>query len=160
MRAEIHHPCSFQDLPMLPLLETGVEIMTSKYMTSVNLDEETSQIAKQLPNRSAFFRECLRRWATAQATDHMHPTESPRCYPHSKMGVCPLCWPNGIINSEDWKYYRQMCREGHNMEEWADERIQTTGWSIPTENVRVKAGVKRSFRGKIADRIRALFRSG
>lgn len=135
----------------------------SKWMTSVNLDEETAQIAKMLPNRSAFIRECLRRWANAQATTHLHPTESPRCYPHSKKGVCPLCWPNGIPSVEDWKYYREMNRQAWNMEEWIDERIEPVhGWTLPDleKTRRLKGGVKRSFMGKIADRIKALFRSG
>jgi len=142
--------------------------MSSKWMTSVNLDEETAAIAKSMPNRSAFIRECLRRWANAQATNHIHPTESPRCYPHSRNGVCPLCWPNGIPSVEDWKYYREMNRQAWNMEEWIDERIESShSWNLPTsndlsqiKNRPLQGGVKRSFRGKIADRIKALFRFG
>ena len=106
--------------------------MSKSYRTSINLDEHTSEIIKKMPNRSAFMRECIRRWHASISTHHLHPTEAPRCYPHSKLGVCPICWPNGIISAEDWKYYRQLSREGQNMEGWADEKlIQTYAWDLP-----------------------------
>lgn len=109
----------------------------ANYRTSINLDEETSEIVKQMPNRSYFMRECVRRWHAAQATTHIHPTEVPRCYPHSKLGVCPLCWPNGIIGSEDWKHYRVMSREGFDMEKWADERLVARfAWELPPPQAR------------------------
>jgi len=109
------------------------------WRTSINLDEQTSRIAKKMPNRSAFMRECIRRWHAAQSTTHIHPTETPRCYPHSTRGVCPICWPNGILGQEDWKYYRGMTREGQNMENWANERlIREYAWELPPEIERTR----------------------
>lgn len=82
--------------------------MNEKHITSVSLCAETEKIAQQMPNRSAFFRECLRRWNAANAETHIHPTETARCYPHSRLGLCPLCWPDGAPTHDQWKYYRQM----------------------------------------------------
>jgi hypothetical protein len=127
------------------------------WRTSINLDEETHRIAKTMPNRSAFMRECIRRWHAAQSTTHIHPVkDAPRCYPHSKNGVCPLCWPNGILSTEDWKYYRLMSGQGHNLEEWANENIiRTYSWDLPQEIEKrpskggVKAFLRRFLRLKV-----------
>ena len=100
----------------------------SPWMTSVNLDQETKAISEKLTNRSEFIRECLRRWNAAQSRTHLHPRPGlPRCFPLSKKGVCPLCWPNGPLNREDFFYYQRMSKAGHNVEGWADERISELG---------------------------------
>tara|TARA_R110000824_G_scaffold1294_1_gene6742 strand:+ start:348 stop:845 length:498 start_codon:yes stop_codon:yes gene_type:complete len=75
--------------------------------TSINLDDETAEIAKRLGNRSEFVRECLRRWNAWDTGAHVHPTETDKCFPLSRKGVCLLCWPDGPPLSEDWKYYRE-----------------------------------------------------
>ena len=139
------------------------------WRTSINLDEETHRIAKTMPNRSAFMRECIRRWYASQSTTHIHPVkDAPRCYPHSRKGVCPLCWPNGILSSKDWKYYRLMSGQGketfldvetgtlHNLEEWVNENIiRTHSWDLPQEIEKrpskggVKAVLRRFLRLKV-----------
>jgi len=78
----------------------------TKHITSINLDEETERIAKNLDNRSAFMRECLRRWNAFETSTHVHPTETPKCYPSSKSGLCQICWPDGPPPHESWLYYR------------------------------------------------------
>jgi len=75
--------------------------------TSINLDDETYEIAKRLGNRSEFVRECLRRWNAHDQATHIHPTETDRCLPWSKKGCCILCWPYGPPDVKDWKYYRE-----------------------------------------------------
>ena len=75
--------------------------------TSINLDDETAEIAKRLGNRSEFVRECLRRWNAWDTGAHVHPTETDKCFPHSKRGCCLICWPDGPPSLEDWKYYRE-----------------------------------------------------
>jgi len=83
--------------------------MNEKHITSVSLDAETEKIAKMMPNRSAFFRECLRRWNAIESNTHIHPqTGLARCYPFSSKGLCPLCWPYGPPSHDQWLYYRQM----------------------------------------------------
>ena len=54
--------------------------------TSINLDEETYEIAKRLGNRSEFVRECLRRWHAWDTGAHVHPTNSDKCFPLSRKG--------------------------------------------------------------------------
>ena len=78
----------------------------TKHITSINLDAETSEIAKRMGNRSHFVRECLRRWNALQSTTHIHPTTTPKCFPSSNKGVCPICWPDGAPPHEAWLYYR------------------------------------------------------
>ncbi len=81
--------------------------MNDKHITSVSLCAETEKIAKMMPNRSAFFRECLRRWYAIESNSHIHQTNTARCYPFSSKGLCPLCWPYGPPSHEQWMYYRQ-----------------------------------------------------
>lgn len=90
---------------------------TDSRISSVNLDDETWEIAKSMPNFSSFVRECLIRWryeAQVDKSRHLHPMKigrNPRtsqykfelCYPHSKLGLCLLCWPDGAPTAEDWK---------------------------------------------------------
>jgi len=73
--------------------------------TSINLDEETYEIAKRLGNRSEFVRECLRRWHAWDTGAHVHPTNSDKCFPLSRKGCCNLCWPDGPPPKDDWRYY-------------------------------------------------------
>ena len=81
--------------------------MSSNFMTSINLDEETSEIAKRLTNRSEFVRECLRRWNAFDLAEHVHPNETDKCMPLTKKGCCILCWPHGPPTKADWLYYRE-----------------------------------------------------
>ncbi len=74
-------------------------------ITSISLDDETFKIAQSMPNKSAFMRECLKRWYALETGTHIHPTKSPLCFPYSKRGVCSLCWPDGIPPLADWKYF-------------------------------------------------------
>lgn len=90
---------------------------TDSRVSSVSLTDETWEIAKSMPNFSSFVRECLIRWryeAQVDKSRHLHPMQigrNPRtnhieytvCYPHSKLGLCLLCWPNGAPTSGDWK---------------------------------------------------------
>jgi hypothetical protein len=73
--------------------------------TSINLDDETAEIAKRLGNRSEFVRECLRRWNAWDTGTHVHPTTSDKCFPNSRKGCCIICWPDGPPPLDDWKYY-------------------------------------------------------
>ena len=73
--------------------------------TSINLDQETYEIAKRLGNRSEFVRECLRRWNAWDSGTHVHPTISDKCFPGSRRGCCLICWPDGPPDLSDWKYY-------------------------------------------------------
>ncbi len=75
--------------------------------SSVALDEETYQISRRVGNFSEFVRECLRRWNAYDLGEHVHPTETDKCYPYSKKGCCILCWPDGPPGKEDWRYYRE-----------------------------------------------------
>ena len=52
VRSEIHDSHTQQNQPLLSLLEAGVEIMSNNRRTSINLDNETHEIAKRLGNRS------------------------------------------------------------------------------------------------------------
>ena len=79
----------------------------TKHITSISLDEETAKIASNLGNRSAFMRECLRRWNALETSTHIHPTVTPKCYPSSKAGLCQICWPHGAPPHEAWLYYVQ-----------------------------------------------------
>tara|TARA_B100000035_G_C20734948_1_gene437156 strand:+ start:26 stop:505 length:480 start_codon:yes stop_codon:yes gene_type:complete len=79
------------------------------YVTSVRLCERSRKIAKQLPNLSAFVRECILyeagRW---QIGDHVQPAMMDSigvCNPMSNMGCCPLCWPDGKPLQREWKDY-------------------------------------------------------
>jgi hypothetical protein len=132
-------------------------------MTSVNLDEETSKIAKMLPNRSEFIRECLRRWYAAQIDGHIEPERHKRigsCWPHAKAGVCQICWPNGVLSPDDWKYYLETLKhhgKSAGLEEWKNERLIPVTWEIPTKipkKTRLQTGVKASKWAKIANRIK------
>jgi len=77
----------------------------NNHRTSINLDDETSEIAKRLGNRSEFVRECLRRWNAWDTKAHVHPTISDKCFPRSRKGCCVLCWPDGPPDLPEWKYY-------------------------------------------------------
>jgi hypothetical protein len=77
----------------------------NNHLTSINLDDETSEIAKRLGNRSEFVRECLRRWNAWDTKAHVHPTISDKCFPRSRKGCCVLCWPDGPPDLPEWKYY-------------------------------------------------------
>jgi len=77
----------------------------NNHRTSINLDDETSEIAKRLGNRSEFVRECLRRWNAWDTKAHVHPTISDKCFPLSRRGCCVLCWPDGPPDLPEWKYY-------------------------------------------------------
>ena len=77
----------------------------NNHRTSINLDDETSEIAKRLGNRSEFVRECLRRWNAWDTKAHVHPTISDKCFPLSRKGCCVLCWPDGPPDLPEWKYY-------------------------------------------------------
>lgn len=79
----------------------------NNHRTSINLDDETSEIAKRLGNRSEFVRECLRRWNAWDTKAHVHPTETDKCFPFSKKGCCILCWPDGPPEKDAWGYYRE-----------------------------------------------------
>ena len=139
------------------------------YMTSVNLDQETSKIAKMLPNRSEFIRECLRRWYAAKIDGHIEPQRHQRigsCWPHAKAGVCKICWPNGVLSPDDWKYYQETLKhhgKSAGLEEWKNERLIPVTWEIPfssdleRENLPLQTGVKASKWAKIANRIKGLF---
>ena len=77
----------------------------NNHRTSINLDDETSEIAKRLGNRSEFVRECLRRWNAWDTKAHVHPTISDKSFPLSRKGCCALCWPDGPPDLPEWKYY-------------------------------------------------------
>ena len=77
----------------------------NNHRTSINLDDETSEIAKRLGNRSEFVRECLRRWNAWDTKAHVHPTISDKCFPLSRKGCCVLCWPDGPPDLPEWMYY-------------------------------------------------------
>ena len=77
----------------------------NNHRTSINLDDETAEIAKRLGNRSEFVRECLRRWNAWDTKAHVHPTISDKCFPRSRKGCCVLCWPDGPPDLPEWKYY-------------------------------------------------------
>ena len=77
----------------------------NNHRTSINLDDETAEIAKRLGNRSEFVRECLRRWNAWDTKAHVHPTISDKCFPLSRKGCCVLCWPDGPPDLPEWKYY-------------------------------------------------------
>lgn len=85
------------------------EYERGSYVTSVRLCERSRKIAKQLPNLSAFVRECIlyeaARW---QIGDHTQPTLQEKigvCNPMSTKGCCPLCWPDGKPDPGKWKQY-------------------------------------------------------
>jgi len=110
-------------------------------ISSVNLDEETQAISKRVGNFSEFVRECLRRWNTHDTATHVHPTETPKCYPDSKRGCCLICWPQGRPNKNDWFYFRDTGRNGGDyavkwIEEKARESNRSPEFQIPTGNVK------------------------
>jgi len=79
------------------------------YVTSVRLCERSRKIAKQLPNLSQFVRECILyeagRWNIGE---HVQPGSMEQigvCNPMSQMGCCPLCWPDGKPEANQWKQY-------------------------------------------------------
>tara|TARA_Y100000361_G_scaffold141758_1_gene147122 strand:- start:1986 stop:2462 length:477 start_codon:yes stop_codon:yes gene_type:complete len=79
-------------------------------ITSINLDEETKQIAKRVGNFSGFVRDCLRRWNAYDLGEHLQPERADielgkKCFPEHKRGCCVLCWPDGSPRKEDWTYY-------------------------------------------------------
>ena len=79
-------------------------------ITSINLDEETKEIAKKVGNFSGFVRECLRRWHAYETGTHIQQEskavqEGKKCYPRHKKGCCVICWPDGAPHHEDWMYY-------------------------------------------------------
>ena len=79
-------------------------------ITSINLDEETKEIAKRVGNFSGFVRECLRRWNAYDLGEHLQPERADielgkKCFPAHKRGCCILCWPHGAPRKEDWTYY-------------------------------------------------------
>lgn len=159
VRAEVHDPRSLKDRAVLSLLETGVATMKNKNkITSVSLDPETYAIAKSMDNRSAFIRECFRRWYQHENTSHLHPTETNKCYPHSKKGRCLICWPNGIPSQQDWLYYRETGRGGQPYaDDWIDSKVESSEFPIPREFHRKLAddsGVKRSFMQKFLAKLR------
>ena len=121
------------------------EILTSKFMTSINLDEQTSKIAKMLPNRSEFVRECLRRWYAAQTQEHLDPIRQSKlgkCWPHAKVGACSICWPRGIPTNEDWIYYSDTLKRhgpSASLENWLEERLLEHSWQVPLEVSKIDA---------------------
>ena len=131
-------------------------------MTSVNLDEQTSKIAKMLPNRSEFIRECLRRWYAAQIDGHIEPERHKRigsCWPYAKAGVCQIGWPNGVLSPDDWKYYLDTLKihgDSQRLEDWKKERLIPVTWDIPVpgnEKIPLNRGVKASNWTKIKNLI-------
>ena len=110
--------------------------------TSINLDEETAEIAKRLGNRSEFVRECLRRWTAWDTGTHVHPNETDKCFPHSRRGCCLLCWPHGPPLLDDWKYYRESggtIVTGQTKNEDAYNPIFATDQPYPNEWIEGKA---------------------
>jgi hypothetical protein len=111
VQAEVHDGHTQQNQPLLSLLEAGVETMSdNNRRTSINLDDETHEIAKRLGNRSEFVRECLRRWNAWDTGTHVQPERSEidlgkKCFPKHKKGSCVICWPDGPPHPEDWSYY-------------------------------------------------------
>ena len=101
MRTEVHHPRSFQDQSLLPLLGPGVEVMRKSKVTTVSLDEKTLVISKTLPNFSHFVREALLRHHATTLNQSGCPYEVKehfldRCIPrpHNRPH-CFTCWPFG-----------------------------------------------------------------
>ena len=110
------------------------------HRSSVNLDKDTAEIAKLIPNRSAFIRECIRRWYTEvyMENEHIHPTITSFCYPYSSKGVCQVCWPDGMPSKKDWLYYREMWKhDPPKMDKWImDQDLNDPrefGFIIPKE---------------------------
>jgi len=95
--------------------------MSKPIVTSVSLDEETKEIASQMPNFSGFVRECLRRWrneAIADNNRHIHPIErngETICYPYSKKGICGLCWSEGIPTQDQWNQFVRTPQARHSL---------------------------------------------
>ena len=170
MRSDVHDISNAVGRPslLLPLLGSGVETMTdANRRTSINLDDETYEIAKRLGNRSEFVRECLRRWNAHDQATHIHPTETDRCLPWSKKGCCILCWPYGPPDVKDWKYYREsggkvvvgqtpqgnpiMDNNVSYANDWIDEKArdanQIRDFAIPTEERFQKSRKSISSRG-------------
>ena len=81
------------------------------HITSINLDAETVEISATMRkvgmNRSAFVRECLRRWNSKNNGAHIAPNSSPKCFPFSRSGLCEQCWPVGPPLLEHWQYYKE-----------------------------------------------------
>ena len=77
----------------------------NNHRTSINLDNETAEIAKRRGNRSEVVREGLRRWNAWDTKAHVHPTISDKCFPLSRKGCCVLCWPDGPPDLPEWMYY-------------------------------------------------------
>jgi len=86
------------------------------YVTSVRLCERSRKIAKQLPNLSAFVRECIlyeaARWQIGEHVQPMMMETLGVCNPMTNLGCCPLCWPDGKPTSKDWKEYFYGLQDG------------------------------------------------
>ena len=124
-------------------------------VTSISLDDESYEIAMAMPNRSAFMRECLKRWHALQTNKHIHPTKSPLCFPYSKKGVCSICWPDGIPSHKDWKYFMEAGQMGSDFPlDWIRQKAEersSPNFELPEEWARseAKEGGKRSFWAKL-----------
>jgi hypothetical protein len=88
----------------------------SSIIRSVSLDEQTSVIAKSVPNFSRFVRECLLRY---HAVEHQADCPVERINGEGKGLVYGLCtpssgriclkhWPQGMPPMDDWRKFRDM----------------------------------------------------
>ena len=131
-----------------------------RIIKSVSLDEDSAKIADTLPNFSHFVRECLYRQALQKATECHQPKMerfNGRCNGLTPEN-CFICWPNGKPSKDA---VRQWSADNLTMN-WLDAEariynkrlIDLRNINTKTPNLPLKAGVKRSFLGKL----RGLFR--
>jgi hypothetical protein len=107
-----------------------------RFVTTINLDEETKGIARTLPNLSWFVRDALRAHRDTNTRpilqDHPHyDIVLGCCSPWRSEGVCGVCWPFGVPTRKDWLEYVRMARAGTTMN---GERISHTSLHpVPTK---------------------------
>jgi hypothetical protein len=84
--------------------------MKQRFITTVALDEETAELANQIPNFSEWVRSQIRQEAgkAGVGTHSQDPKHRVRgkCNPMGK-NPCRVCWPEGAPSKDDWLMFRE-----------------------------------------------------
>lgn len=87
--------------------------MAGRRITTISLDDESYEQAKQIGNLSAFIRQSLQDHADLKSNTPVDYHNAmvdlyKKCHPHKAMdGYCQICWPYGQPTKNEWHDWRR-----------------------------------------------------